>query len=132
MPSPTIRSDVTYESSSHTKLQDWIKSLTSSSKCADILINRLYYIFSVILKLDLYYDLWKQFTMMVLQKPGKPRYNVPKAYRPIALLNTIAKLLLAIIAEQLMFCIEKHSLLPHNHFGGRAKWTTLDMVHVMD
>jgi hypothetical protein len=85
----------------------------------------------VILKLDLYYDLWKQFTTVVLRKPGKPSYNIPKAYRPIALLNTTVKLLSAIIAKQLMFYAEKHSLLPSNHFRGREKRTASDAVHLL-
>lgn len=68
---------------------------------------------------------------MVLRKPGKPNYTVPKAYRPIALLNTLAKLLSAITAEQLMFYAEKHNLLPPNHFGGRARRTATDTVHLL-
>ena len=101
------------------------------SKCADILVNRLYHIFTAIIKLGIYHDPWKHFTTVVLRKPGKPKYNVPKAYRPIALLNTLAKLLSSVIAEQLMFYAEKHSLLPLNHFGGRAKRTASDAVHLL-
>ena len=101
------------------------------TKCADVLIHRLYQIYTAILKLGLYYELWKQFTTVVLCKPGKPKYNVPKAYRPIALLNTLAKLLSAVIAEQLMFYAEKYVLLPPNHFGGRASRTASDTVHLL-
>ena len=101
------------------------------SKCADILVNRLFHIFYAIIKMGIYYDPWKHFTTVVLRKPGKPKYNVPKAYRPIALLNTLAKLLSSIIAEQLMFYAETHSLLPQNHFGGRAKRTASDAVHLL-
>ena len=36
------------------------------SKCTDLLIDRLYTIYTVILKLGLYYDPWKQFTTIVL------------------------------------------------------------------
>jgi hypothetical protein len=100
-------------------------------KCADILIDRLYCIYTEILKKDLYFDPWKSFTTVVLRKPGKPKYNVPKAYRPIALLNTTAKLLSAIISEQLMFYVEHYNLLPANHFGGRAKRTATDAVHLL-
>jgi hypothetical protein len=101
------------------------------SKCADILIHRLYYIYTAIIKLGIYYNPWKTFTTVVLQKPGKPKYNIPKAYRPIALLNTLAKLLSAIVAEQLMFYTEKYNLLPPNHFGGRVKRTASDAVHLL-
>ena len=101
------------------------------SKCADILIDRLFHIYTAIINLGIYYDPWKQFTTVVLRKPGKPNYTIPKAYRPIALLNTLAKLLSAITAEQLMFYTEKYNLLPSNHFGGRANRTATDAVHLL-
>ena len=101
------------------------------TKCADLLIHRLYHIFTAITKCSMYYDPWKQFTMVVLHKPSKPKYSIPKAYRPIALLNTTAKLLSAIIAEQLMYYTEKFNLLPSNHFRGRACRTASDAVHLL-
>ena len=60
-------------------------------KCADVLIDRLWYIYSAIWDRNMYYDPWKDFTTVVLHKPGKPRCDTPKAYRPIALLNTMGK-----------------------------------------
>ena len=69
--------------------------------------------------------------MVVLRKPEKPNYSILKAYKPITLLNTLAKLLSAVIVEQLMFYAEKHSLLPLNHFEGRAKRTASDAVHLL-
>ena len=47
-----------------------------------------------------HYNPWKTFTTVVLHKPGKPHYDVPKAYRPIALLNTMWKVLTTIVADQ--------------------------------
>ena len=101
------------------------------TKCADILVNRLWYIYSAILEKELCYEPWKQFTTVVLRKPGKPRYDVPKAYRPIALLNTMGKLLTAIISEQLTYYTEKHVLLLPTHFGGRPGRTTTDALHML-
>ena len=69
--------------------------------------------------------------MVILRKPGKPRYDIPKAYRPIALLNTMWKTLTAIIADQLTFYSEKFHLLPANHFGGRPGRTTTDAIHLL-
>jgi hypothetical protein len=68
---------------------------------------------------------------VVLRKPGKPRYDMLKAYHPIALLNTMGKLLTAIIAELLTYYTEKHTLLPAMHFGGRPGRTTTDALHVL-
>ena len=65
-----------------------------------------------------YYEPWKHFTTVVLRKPGKPDYEIPKAYRPIALLCTLAKVLTAIVAEDMSRLVEKHQLVPMTHFGG--------------
>ena len=54
----------------------------------------------------------------MLRKPGKARYDMPKAYRPIALMNTVGKLLSAVVAEDLSYMCEKYRLLPDTHFGG--------------
>ena len=101
------------------------------SKCANTLADRLYYIYRAILKRNLYYTPWKQSTTVVLCKPGKPRYDTPKAYRPIALLNTMSKVLTAIAADLMNFYMEKHNLLPAHHFGGRPGRTTADAVHLL-
>lgn len=101
------------------------------TKCADILSDRLYHIYTAMFEKDLFYAPWKQFTTIVLRKPGKPKYNIPKAYRPIALLNTMVKVLTAVLVEQLMYYAEKYQLLPANHFGGRKGRTATDAVHLL-
>ena len=100
-------------------------------RCADILIERLTCIFRAIFELNLYYDPWREFTTVVLRKPGKPSYEVPKAYRPIALISTIAKVLTSIVAENLSRTVEQHHLLPNTHFGGRPGRSTADAVHYL-
>ena len=101
------------------------------TKCADVIKHRLYNIYNAMTKRKLYYEPWKQFTTVVLRKPGKPKYNVPKAYRPIALINTLIKVLTAILAEQLMYYAEYHKLLPANHFGGRRGRNATDAVQML-
>ena len=101
------------------------------TKCADVLIDRLLSIYDAMFERKLMYKPWKSFVTVVLRKPGKPRYDVPKAYRPIALLNTLWKVLTAVVAEQLTFVTEKHQLLPANHFGGRPGCTTTDAMHLL-
>ena len=101
------------------------------TKCTNVLIYRLYYIYKAILELGVYYEPWRTLTMVVLRKPGKPRYNIPKAYRPIALLNMMAKVLTALIADLMTFYTETHQLLPAHHFGGRPGRTTTDAVHLL-
>jgi hypothetical protein len=100
-------------------------------RCADLLIDRLYYIYKAMVERNMHYAPWKTFTTVVLRKPGKPRYNVPKAYRPIALLNTTWKVLAAVLADQLSHYSEKHHLLPSHHFGGRPGRSTTDAIHLL-
>ena len=101
------------------------------TKCANVLADRLYYIYKAILELEVYYEPWRTSTTVVLRKPGKPRYDNPKAYRPIALLNTMSKVLTALMAELMSFYTETHQLLPAHHFGGRPGRTTTDAVHLL-
>jgi len=100
-------------------------------RCADILIPYLLQIFQAVLRLHYYPDQWKDSLTCVICKPGKPRYDVPKAYRPIALVNTTAKLLSSIVAEDISHLTEKHQLLPKNHFGGRPGRSTSDSLHLL-
>ena len=67
----------------------------------------------------------------MLQKPGKPQYDIPKAYWPIALLNMLAKLLSSIMAEGLSFLTKVHQLIPPTHFGGWPGHTTTDSLHLL-
>lgn len=99
--------------------------------CADLLVDRLYHIYMAIFNKRLYYAPWKAFNIIVLCKLGKPSYKVVKAYQPIALINTLWKVLTAILAEQLTHCAEKHQLLLKHHFGGRPGHTTTDAMHLL-
>ena len=101
------------------------------TKCADLLAEGLMHIYKAILECRLSYKPWKTFTMVVLHKPGRPKYDIPKAYRPIALLNTMWKVLTVIMADQLTYVTEKHRLLPDNHFRGRPGCTTMDAMHLI-
>jgi ribonuclease HI len=101
-------------------------------QCGDILSPYLVHLFNAVFTHKTYYDPWRSFTTVVLRKPGKPDYTVPKAYRPIALLNSTPKLLTAIVAEELTFLLEHHKLLPNTHFGGRPGRSTTDSLHLLE
>lgn len=88
-------------------------------------------IFNATFALNTYYGPWKDYITVVLRKPGKPDYSLPKAYRPIALLNTTCKLLTSIVAEDMIHIAEKHQLLPSTQFGGRPGRTTTDAIHLL-
>ncbi|CEJ62845.1 Putative Reverse transcriptase [Penicillium brasilianum] len=74
---------------------------------------------------------WRTAKIVVLRKPGKPDYSIPGAYRPISLLNTLGKLLEAVVARRLSHLAEKHGLLPDTQFGGRPGRTTEQALLVL-
>ncbi|KAF8674250.1 hypothetical protein AX14_005267 [Amanita brunnescens Koide BX004] len=69
---------------------------------------------------------FKHSTCVIIPKPNKPRYNVPKAFRPISLLNTIGKLLTKVIATRLQFDCLKYDILHPGQCGGVIKHATID------
>ena len=46
----------------------------------------------------------------------------------MALVNTIVKLLTSIVAEDIIYLMEAHTLLPANHFGGQPGHTTAHLL----
>jgi len=58
------------------------------TKSTDLIVERLMHIYQAMLKEGLIYKLWKEFITVVLRKPGKPRYDMLKAYRPISVAAT--------------------------------------------
>ena len=73
---------------------------------------------------------------MVIPKPGKPDYSIPKAYRPVALLNCLGKILEKLFATRLSFMSETHQLLHNNQIGGRQQRSAVDaamaLAHEVD
>jgi hypothetical protein len=100
-------------------------------KSFDTIADHLCYFYQAVLTLGEFYDPWREFTTVVLRKPDKPNYEVPKAYRPIALISTIAKVLTTLVAENISRLVEQHQLLPKTHFGGRPGRTTSDAIHYL-
>ena len=100
-------------------------------QCISLILSRLTIIYQAMLEFDLYYDPWREFTTVVLRKPAKPSYLVPKAYRPVVLLSTLAKVLTAIVAESLSNLVEAYQLIPKTHFGGRPGRTMTDAIHYL-
>ena len=94
----------------------------------EALTEHLYFIFRAIFELNIYPDEWRESITVVLRKPGKPSYEDPKAYRPIALLNTLGKLFSTIATDEISYFCEARNLLPPTQFGGRPARTTTDSM----
>jgi hypothetical protein len=86
--------------------------------------ERLRKLFSACLKLSYHPEAFRKAVTVVLKKPGKSDYSNPGAYRPIALLNTLGKVLEAVVARRISCLAERHCLLPDSQYGARPGRST--------
>jgi hypothetical protein len=70
-------------------------------------------------------------TTIALRKEGKKDYSLPGSYRPIALENTLGKVLEKILAERLTDAAERHQLLPQSQMGARKNRSTLTATSLL-
>jgi hypothetical protein len=73
----------------------------------------------------------KETITVALRKPSKKDYTLVNAYRPIALENTIAKVIETIVAKKLAAAAEKHNLLPWTQMGGRQRRSTITAIRLL-
>ena len=69
-------------------------------------------LFNACVKLGYYPEVFKRANTVVLRKPKKNDYTDLKAYRPIALLNTIEKALKLVVVRKLIDVAKANYLLP--------------------
>jgi hypothetical protein len=60
---------------------------------------------------------WREAKVVVIPKPDKPDYSLPKAHRPISLLETMSKLLEKAVAKRMQHDIVKYELIQANHLA---------------
>ena len=80
-------------------------------KVLDHLLPTLHRLFNASWTIGYFPRHFRESITVVLRKSGKDDYSQPKAYRPIALLNTIGKVIETAIAIRLMFLAERYNLL---------------------
>ena len=81
-------------------------------------IKGLCHLFNCIRATGTWPSWFKASTCVIIPKPNKPKYNIPKAFRPISLLNTMGKLLTKIIATRMQFDCLKFNILHPGQCGG--------------
>ena len=74
---------------------------------------------------------WTTAKVVPIAKPNKADYSLPKAYRPISLLECCGKLLERIVATCLLFDLNEYSILPPSQFGSRDKHCAIDAAMVI-
>ena len=70
---------------------------------------------------------FKRSTMIVIPKPNKKSYDLPKAFRPIVLLNTVGKLIKKVIGERLQFNTASNEFIHPSQLGGLKFKSTIDV-----
>src|SRR5437588_7938748 len=75
-------------------------------------------LYEVLLRYRYHPKAWREATIVIIKKAGKPNYWIPKAYRPISLLNFFGKIAEKVMATRLTFMAEEHHLLHKLQIGG--------------
>ena len=101
------------------------------TKCADQLVLWMGHLFRATFELNVFPNEWLMSKTVVIHKPGQPNYSAPKAYCPIALLDTMLKILSMCVTEDLVWISNKHNLLPSTHFSGLPGRATTDSLHLL-
>ena len=83
-------------------------------------------LYEVLLRYGYHPKAWREATIVIIKKNGKPDYSAPKAYRPISLLNCLGKICEKIMATRLAHMAEKNHLLHNLQIGGRPKRSAVD------
>ena len=122
-----IRNAVNFASGKKAPGPDEIPNLILKHALPDI-EHHLLKLLQASLNLGHFPSLFKSTTTAILRKPEKPDYTIAKAYRPIALENTIGKIFESVITNLLSYLTETHHLLPPHHYGGRPGRSTEDAM----
>lgn len=91
-----------------------------------VLQHHIFALFEASLKQGKLPKAWKMAKTIPLKKSGKP--NDARAFRPISLLSTLSKAIEAVIAERISYLVERHGLLPLNHYGAPKRKCTTDAL----
>lgn len=89
-----------------------------------LLVPVLIYIINISIRLGYCPQHFKQSVSVILRKQGKPDYSEPKAYRPIALINTLGKVIDTVLAKRIVYIAERYKILPIDHAGSRKLAST--------
>jgi ribonuclease HI len=74
---------------------------------------------------------WREAIGIIIPKLNKPDYSIPKAYRVIALLNCLGKVLERLFATRLSYLANTAGLLPQSQLGGRKQRSAVDTAMLL-
>ena len=74
---------------------------------------------------------FRETIIVVLRKNGKKDYSFSKNYRPIALENTLAKIIKEFIIDRITSVFKKHNFFSRTQIGARKKRATLTILSLL-
>ncbi len=84
--------------------------------------SHLKQIFNNSFSIGYYPSHFKESIIIILRKEGGNKdFTSPKNYRPISLLNTVEKIIEAVLAARISYMATTHNFLPKTHFEGRHR-----------
>ena len=82
-------------------------------------------------KVNYYPKRFRAACTIVLRKPSKPDYSDPGAWRPIALLSTLGKIIETLLAHRLSNLAKQEGLLPNCQIGNRINRSTKTALELL-
>ena len=103
-------------------------NFTIVQKSFQSLKNVFFMIYSKFIRIGYHPLCWRTGLGVVLKKPNKSDYSLPKSYRIITLLNCLGKIAEKIVANRLAYFGENSNLLDIEQMGGRKNHSAIDAV----
>ena len=103
-------------------LWSYLKYILKNNLCLKNIIR----IANACLDIGYWLSYFKTSTTIVIPKPNKALYNMPKSFRPIVLLNTLDKLIKKVIGDRLQFHVISNNFIHYSQLGGLKFKSTTD------
>jgi len=100
-----------------------LKSILSNEVC----ITKVIKIANAYINLGYWPNHFKLSSTVIIPKPNKPSYDLPKSFRPIVLLNTLGKLIKKVIGERLQFHVVSNDFIHSSQLEGLKFKSTTDI-----
>lgn len=108
-------------------IQNWVGTLAW-----DVIGKHITALFWAIVTQGVIPPRWKVARTIMLAKPGKDDYTQPSAYRPIALINTLAKVFEKTLASYMSQIAANHPILHAGHYGARPGRSSQEaLIHLI-
>lgn len=88
-------------------------------------------LFNACFRLGHFPTMWRKAITIIIRKNGKDNYSDPNAYRPIALLSCLGKILEKIITSRVTYWAESMKVIAPGHMGGRRHHSTDDALLIL-